>query len=160
MGYISEKLKCEIQNLVVKRFPHLDLILVFRNNFTIGSFFKHKERLSAPLCSAIVYIYKCGECNSSYIGSTKRQFRCRIAEHLGISVRNADPLQSTNHSSIMDHHRDAKHNISKNNFEILSKCNSNNILDLRTLESLYISRLKPSLNSGLPIDLDIVSFNQ
>ena len=160
MGYISDKLKCEIQDLVTKRFPRLDLILVFKNNFTINSFFKHKERLDVPLCSSIIYIYKCGECTSSYIGSTKRQFRCRIAEHLGVSARTGKPLQTSNNSSIMEHHCRTKHNISKNNFEILSKCNSNNIFDLRTLESLYISKLRPDLNSGLPVDLNIVSFNQ
>ena len=154
MGYISDKIKCEIHELVNKRFPHLDLILVFRNNFTIGSFCKHKESLPAPLCSSVIYIYNCGECNSSYIGSTKRQFRCRIAEHMGVSVRTGRPLQAPNHSAIMEHHCITKHNISTNNFKILSKCN-NNLYDLRTIESLYITKIKPNLNSGLPIELDI-----
>lgn len=158
MGYISDKLKNELQNIISKRFPHLDLVLVFKNNFTIHSFFKHKEKLSIPLCSSVVYLYKCGECNSSYIGSTKRQFRCRIAEHLGLSVRTGKPLQTPNNSAIMDHHYRTNHNISTNNFEILSKC-ANNIYDLRTIESLYISKFKPNLNSGTPVELDIFSFN-
>ena len=33
MGYISDKIKCEIHELVNKRFSHLDLYPVFRNNF-------------------------------------------------------------------------------------------------------------------------------
>ena len=158
MGYISDRLKCEVSELVSRRFPHLNLFLVFKNNFTINTFFKHKESLPAPQCSYIIYIYNCGECSSSYIGSTKRQFRCRIAEHLGVSVRTGRPLQAPNYSAIMDHHNRTNHNICKDNFKILSKCN-NNLYDLRTLESLYISKLKPTLNSGLPIELDVVSFN-
>ena len=109
MGYVSDKIRSEIQNLVTKRFPHLNLVIAFRNNFTIHSFFKHKEKLAAPLCSSVIYRYKCEECSSSYIGSTKRQFRCRIAEHLGVSVRTSKPLQTPNYSAIMEHHCKTNH---------------------------------------------------
>ena len=91
-------------------------------------------------------------------GSTKRQFQCRKAEYLGLSVRTGKPLQALNNSAIMDHHYKTNHNISTNNFEILSKC-TNNIYDLRTIESSYISKFKPNLNSGIPVELDIFSFN-
>ena len=83
----------------------------------------------------------------------------QLSEHLGVSVRTGKPLQTPNHSAIMEHHCNTNHRISTNQFEILSKC-PNNLYDLRTIESLYITKLKPNLNSGLPIDLEIFTFNQ
>ena len=37
------------------------------------------------LLLGIVYQYKCDDCNATYYGKTKRHFKVRIFEHLGIS---------------------------------------------------------------------------
>ena len=37
------------------------------------------------LLSGLVYQYKCGGCNATYYGKTKRHFKVQIGEHLGIS---------------------------------------------------------------------------
>ena len=37
------------------------------------------------LLSGLVYKYKCGGCNATCYGKTKRHFKVRICEHLGIS---------------------------------------------------------------------------
>ena len=37
------------------------------------------------LLSGLVYKYKCGACNVTYYGKTKRHFKVRIFEHFGIS---------------------------------------------------------------------------
>ena len=42
------------------------------------------------------------------------------------------------------------------NFKTLNK--THNKKYIRTLESLYIAKIKPNLNTGVPFDLDMFSF--
>ena len=51
----------------------------------VKSFFTFKDKLPKMLPSGLVYQYKCGGCNATYYGNTKRHFKVRICEHLGIS---------------------------------------------------------------------------
>ena len=152
-GYISEKLKNEIHLLVDKRFPHLNLRLAFRNDFSVGSLFRHKERLEPSLCSSLIYEYNCPLCNECYIGSTVRQYGCRISEHRGVSVRTNAPLGKQPNSAIYDHSFETGHRILTSSFKILDKCREAS--QLRTLEALYICRKIPTLNSGLPVELSV-----
>ena len=152
LGYISDKIKNEITNLTQKRFPHLNLKIVFKNTFSIGSIFKHKEKLSKPLCSGIIYKYECLICKDQYIGSTIRQFQCRISEHQGISPRTNQPISTPFFSAIRQHHLDTGHILTQNSFDIMDKTIQSN---LRTLEALYIAKYKPKLNTGLPVELEI-----
>ena len=152
-GYISDKIKDELKHLIERHFPHINLNLIFTNKFSIGSFFKHKERLPEPMCSCIIYDYKCMLCNKHYIGSTARQLSCRIAEHMGISVRTGLPLSTQPYSSIHQHESETGHRIQKSNFKILSYSNRSS---LRTVEALYIHKSKPELNCGLPVELSLI----
>ena len=135
-------------------YPHVDLRLVFTNKFTIGSLFTHKDRMPTSLCSDIVYSYNCGDCMSQYIGSSIRQFRCRISEHRGVSVRTGRPLTSINNSAIKEHSLTHNHIIKQDNFKIIGKTNQYNI---RTLEAILITTKKPNLNTGLPCELSILT---
>ena len=152
-GYISEKLKNEINILVNVRFPQLDLRLVFKNELSIGSLFRHKERLETSLCSNVVYKYKCALCNECYIGSTARQFGCRISEHKGVSVRTSLPTANKPNSAIYDHSFQTGHQTSMTSFKILDKCRD--VSQLRILEALHIFRSKPTLNTGFPVELSV-----
>ena len=104
-------------------------------------------------CSSIIYLFTCGECNSQYVGSSIRQLKCRVAEHMGLSPRSNLPISHPNFSSILEHHKLSKHALSPSNFKILS--NSNNS-DIRLLESIYIYKLRPKLNNSTPCELNIV----
>ena len=152
-GYISEKLKNSIRLLVGRRFPHLNLRIAFRNDFSIGSLFRHKERLESSLSSDVVYEYNCALCNECYIGSTARQYGCRISEHRGVSVRTGAPSTKQPSSAIYDHSFETGHQLLPRSFKILDRCREAN--QLRTLEALYIYRKIPTLNSGLPVDLSV-----
>ena len=88
-----------------------------------------------------------------YTGSTTRQLQCRIAEHMGGSVRTNRPLNKNPVSAIFDHSFNSGHAISKDNFKIIDRHNS--VSQLRLLESLYIFKTKPSLNDGLPVQLPV-----
>ena len=152
-GYITDQIKSDIKSIVDKHLPQIDLQLIFVNNFHIGSFFKHKEKLAESLCSGVVYDFECMHCNMHYIGSTARQLPCRIAEHMGISVRTNRPLATIPNSSIFQHEREKGHRIQKSNFKIISFVNK---ASLRTVEALHIVKNKPKLNSGLPLELFLI----
>ena len=151
-GYISQKIKNVINRLTSEMYPQINLKIVFSNKLTISSFFKHKESLQSDMCSSVIYKFTCA-CNAQYIGSTARQLRCRISEHMGISVRTQLPLNSQITSSILEHSKQHFHQITYDNFKIITKTNNS---DLRLLESMYINKFKPNLNEGLPVDLNIL----
>ena len=140
--------------MALKFFPHLKLNLIFKNGFSIGSMFRHKERLPSELCSSVIYKYMCALCNKCYIGSTTRQLKCRIAEHKSLSVRTNLPLSKPPFSSIMEHQLNTGHLVNSNNCNIIGSQNSS--VSLRLLESLFIFKLKPEMNGLSPVDLNII----
>ena len=83
--------------------PQLNVMLIFKNDQTIGIFFKVKEKIPQLLNSMIVYKYNCASCSASYIGSTTRRFYVRISEHKGISSRTGQVTQTQSNSAIKDH---------------------------------------------------------
>ena len=85
-GYISEKIRYELKNIVYRRFPQINFKAVFRSKCMIMSLFRQEEKLPTSMCSSLVYDYRCLLCNKKYIGSTVRQFQSRIKEHMGVSV--------------------------------------------------------------------------
>ena len=153
-GYISDTIKKEIQTCVENLYPQIDLRLAFKNSFSVSSIFRHKDPIPTSLCSNVIYKYSCALCNECYIGSTQRQLQCRIAEHSGMSVRTGLPLSKLPYSAIYDHREKKDHPISEKNFKIVGR--SYSINNLRLLESLYIFKSKPEMNTGLPVELLIV----
>ena len=153
-GYISDILREEIRICVERLYPQINLKLAFKNSFSVGSFFRHKDPMPISLCSNVIYTYSCALCNECYTGSTQRQLQCRIAEHLGISVRTGLPLSRKSYSAIYDHREEKDHPINKKNFKIVGR--SFNVSNLRLLESLYILKNGPKMNAGLPVELSVV----
>ena len=94
------------------------------------------------------------DCCSTYVGSSIRQFQCRVHEHRNLSVRTGLPLTTERFSAIMEHSKITGHAINTNHFKIISRCL--NKLDIRYLEALHITKKKPNLNNGLPVELSIV----
>ena len=153
-GYVSERLRTELGKVISGRFPQCNFRFVFRNNFKIGSFFNHKDKLPSPICSNIIYSFKCLLCNKQYIGSTTRQLQCRISEHLGVSVRTGLPTANTPNSAIFEHREVTGHRINSDQFSILKSCS--NKWDVRLLEALYIKKEWPELNDSLPVELSLL----
>ena len=147
LGCHSIKIRNRLNKLIKELYPQISLKIAFSPSCTLGSFFKFKDRLEKNLLASIVYKYKCDTCNGSYIGKTKRHFKTRIYEHLGISPRTGKPVLSPSSSKIREHCESCGHGISIENFEMVSSGQSD--MDLLILESLYIYKLKPSLNSDL-----------
>ena len=144
-GYQSENMKVELEKLINKYFPHVEIHLILTNNFTLGSLFRFKERLPTELLSSVVYKYSCARCASgTYVGSTIRATHMRIAEHRGRSYRTGELLQNPHKSSIRDHVLKCCKTVSTSDFSILAQ--EKNEVHLRIVESLIIHREKPALN--------------
>ena len=147
LGYLSDKLKSELMPILLKFCPQLDIIIVFKNERTIGSFFRVKEKIPTLLNSMVVYKYSCASCNASYIGSTTRRLFVRIAEHKGVSSRTGQITQTQSNSAIRDHSFDKDHPLLSSNFSIIDRAYFK--YDLLLTESLHIHKDKPSLNNYL-----------
>ena len=108
------------------------------------------------LLSELVYQYKCGGCNATYYGKTKRHFKVRICEHLGISHLTEKKVKTDNNklTAIQEYLLCCNYSPSFDDFTILTReCND---FKLKIMESLLIARDKPILNkadSSLPLEL-------
>ena len=154
-GAQSEKLKTEILDTLAKFYPQLDLKIILSNTYTIGSLFNYKDRLPMTLRSSIIYKYSCAHCASgTYVGLTTRPLHMRIAEHQGRSFRSGNAPQNPVPSSIRDHSLKCSKQISSSEFSIIGQTKPGNHLEI--LESLYIFKLRPTLNnhmSSFPLKL-------
>ena len=93
------------------------------------------------LHSNLVYKFKC---NNMYYGKTKRHFKVRASEHIGITPLTGKKVKSPKESAVFDHIVHTGHNASFDDFETLVKeCDEFRFL-LR--ESLLILREDAPLN--------------
>ena len=144
-GEQSKKMKQDLIRKLNNFYPHIDFRVILRNDQTIGSFFRFKDRLPIAVRSFIVYEYCCALCNASYVGSTTRSLHCRISQHLGVSCRTNLALSRPDQSRIREHESGCRDcHISVDDFKILGNAGSG--MDLRLLESMYIYSKKPTLN--------------
>ena len=140
-GHQSQKMQEELSSLFIKYFNDIQFNILLINDFKIGSFFIIKIDFQRN-CELLWFInLVCVRCTSEYIGSTTRALCVRVAEHAGRSHRTSHLLTSPPYSSKLP----CDSPVSPDNFSILGSCK--NVLDLRILQSLYIFKLKRSLNN-------------
>ena len=145
-GSQSDELRTEISKLLHKYFSNISFQLILCNPYKLRNFFSYKDKISKGMRSALVYKYCCARCASEYVGSTSRALATRVAEHAGRSFRTNRILTNPPNSNIYEHANNCDSPITLDNFSILNSCS--NISDLHILESLYIYKLKPVLNSS------------
>ena len=149
IGVQTGKLVSELNAIVTKFYPQIQPKFYFRNSNSIGSYFKRNLKMPDIMSrTSVVYKYNCDCCQQSYIGSTVLQMFVRCARHSGISYRTGRPYNTKEYSSIRDHCSNTNHCFKFDNFSILTSCHSSES-DLRLLETIFIKRLKPSLNKTL-----------
>ena len=85
LGSTSFQIRKKLQILFSDKLTSCNLKIVFRSPVRVKSFFTFKDKLPKILLSELVYQHKCGGCNATYYGKTKRHFKFRIFEHVGIS---------------------------------------------------------------------------
>ena len=146
-GILSFDTRKKLSRLLKSAYPDIHFRFIFTNPCTIGSQFRHKEKVPSHLVSNVIYMFTCLHCKMRYIGETHRNLSLRIPEHLGVSPRSGEPIGRPSHSVIREHALQLSHPCNKGDFKLLHK--SRNDLDLPILESLYIKHLSPELNKNL-----------
>ena len=142
-GRKSLNIKKKLTRLIREFYPQVNVRVIFKPKKTIQKFFRFKDVIPSELQASIVYKYECHDCNAMYLGKSKRQFRVRIFEHLGRSIRTNRPLGSPSFSAIRKHSEDTDHRIEIDSFSVLTS--RANDMELGVVESLYTLRDKPSL---------------
>ena len=71
------------------------------------------------LHSNIVYKFKCNICNDIYYDKTKRHFKVRACENLGITTLTGKKVKNLKESSVFDDIVHTGHNASFDDFETL-----------------------------------------
>ena len=85
LGSTSFQIRKKHQKFSGDKLTSCNLKIVFTLPVRVKSFFTFKDKLPKMLLSGLVYQYRCGGCNATYYGKTKRFFKVRICEHLGMS---------------------------------------------------------------------------
>ena len=146
LGPVSNTVSKRLHTLMGDFYPQVALRIVYSDGNTIGNRFNFKDKVSKLCMSNIVYKYTCEFCKEFYIGKTCRQFRNRIREHQGLTVRTGKPSAPGGEvfSEIRKHCRGVHlTNVNPDSFEILAKLRNEN--DLEYLESLYQRSLRPKI---------------
>lgn len=104
--------------------------------------FKNKDPIPQTLKSEIVYSYKCGHCESVYVGETARHFATRINEHL-----NAYPTPSE--ISLHNHEKDPR------NFKVISSTPHHKILESIIIAENDPSKLLNKKETSIPLLLNL-----
>ena len=145
-GPVSYKTRNELRRILGTAFFHVDFRIILTSSFTIGSFFKTKDRIPSDVQSFVVYNYQCSSCNARYIGSTCRSFKSRRLEHMGLSIHTGNPLSNPEYSSIRNHSEVNDHRLLHKDFKILKVAPTFN--KLLITESILIQKHRPLLNSN------------
>ena len=136
------------------KLPHCNVRIVFQSKCKLINFFTFKDQIPIFLRSGIVYKFKCSGCNATYYGKTKRHFKVRMCEHLGVSALTGKRVKGDNDSAIKEHHLFCNHSSGFDDFSILAS--NNNDFKVTLMESLLINRDHPPLNKNrhsLPLEL-------
>ena len=154
LGKLLLQIRTRINRVMQNKLPHCNLRIVFQSKCNLINFFTFKDKIPIFLRSGIVYKFKCSGCNATYYGKTKRHFKVRMCEHLGVSALTGKRVKGDNDSTIKEHYFFCNHSSGFDKFSILAR--NNNYLKVMLMESLLINRDHPALNKNnrsLPLEL-------
>ena len=136
IGCFSNSTKKQLSTLVKKYCKSSKIKIVF-TSFKIGSLFSTKDKIASILKSNVIYKFKCGNCNATYIGETTRHLKTRMDEHLKYKKESHIYQHIHNNISCLD----------KSNYDCFSILDSANTQwQLKLKEGLHISWENPDLN--------------
>ena len=154
LGKLSLQIRTRINRIMKNKLPYCNVQFVFQTKCKISNFFTFKDKIPLVLRSGIAYKFQCGSCNATYYGKTKRHFKVRMCEHLGISALTGKRVKGDDDSAIKEHLLFCNHKPDFEDFSILAT--NNNDFKVTLMESLLINRDHPPLNKNkqsLPLEL-------
>ena len=154
LGKLSLQIRTRINRVMRNKLPHCNLRIVFQIKCKLINFFTFKDKIPVFLRSGIVYTFRCGGCNATYYGKTKRHFKITMCEPLGVSALTGKRVKGDNDSAIKEHHLFCNYSSGFDEFSILAS--NNNDFKVTLMENLLINRDHPLLNRNrhsLPLEL-------
>ena len=145
LGSFSKQMERKVKASIKRHLPDIEVKFIYRAATRLRTLFSFKDKIPSYLSSGIIYKYKCGRCNSTYIGESTRHTKRRFCEHMGISALTGKVLKGQNSTTVLDHIKLCKCQVSLDDFSIIGRDNSGEF-NLRVKESLFIHRDKPNLN--------------
>ena len=143
-GKLSDTLHSRLLSLFKHAYPQVSLKVIFKTTFRVANLFVFKDKIPLRLKSNVVYGVHCTNCNSFYVGKTKRHVETRFKEH-------RDPRKQ---SAVMQHLMTTGHDVSLENLKIYA--NGQYDKELLIKESLVIKNLRPDMNENVasyPLEL-------
>ena len=154
LSKLSLQIGTRTNRIMKNKLPYCNIRSVFQTKCKISDFSTSKDKIPAFLYSSIVYKFQCGSSNATYYGKTKRHFKVRMCEHLGISALTGKRVKGDDDSAIKGHLLFCNHTPDFEDFSI--PATNNNDLKVTLMESLLINRDHPPLNENkqyLPLEL-------
>ena len=137
-------------NLIATHLPQVKLLVIFNSNNRLRNFFSFKDKIPISVRSHILYRYTCDGCNAVYIGKTRRHYKVRIFEHLGLSLATGKKFtynpQNVNNSAILSHVNCKKCIGNEENFKIIGCARTDTLLCIK--ETLLLHKNKPKINTN------------
>ena len=100
LSKLSLQIRTRINRIMKNKLPYCNVRFVFQTKCKISKFFTFKDKIPLFLRSGIVYKFQCGSCNATYCGKTKRYFKARMCEPLGISTLTGKRVKCDDDSTI------------------------------------------------------------
>ena len=155
LGKLLLQIHTRINCVMKKKLPHCNFRIVFQSECKLISFFTFKDKTRISLCSSTVYKLKCRGCNATYYGKTKRHYKVRMCEHLGVSALNGKRVKGNNHSAVKEHNLFCNHSSGFDDFSMLAS--NNNDFKVRLMKNFLMNRDHALLNKNnrhsLPLEL-------
>ena len=141
LGKFSLQIRTRINCIMKTKLPFCNIRFVFQTKCKISNFYTFKDKIPSFLRSGIVYKFQCGSCNAIYYVKTKRHFKVRMCEHLGIPALTAKRVKGDDDFAIKEYLLFCNHTPNFQDFSILAT--NNNDFKVRLMESLLINTDHP-----------------
>ena len=82
--------------------PACDLGVISKVSLRMKNYFNFKDKIKRKLRSLLVYKLKCNSRDAEYIGKTKRCYRMRTSEHIGVSPLTGKCVENSQSSGVHD----------------------------------------------------------
>ena len=128
--------------------PHIKFKVAFVSNIRLKNMFTFKDKIPLDIQSLVLYKFTCNSCNAIYPGKTKRHYKVRLYEHLGISFKTELPFKynAATATAVRNHSETCSHPNDDTCFKVIGGARNN--FHLMIMESLILHRTGRCLNTA------------
>ena len=148
IGKLSKDIKKSLLSIFEKTAPHIKLKVMFVSNVRMKNCFSFKDKIPNDLQSLILYLFTCDSCKAVYPGKTKRHYKIRLYEHLGLSYKTEKPSKyvMSTATAVRQHCTECNHKNSIDSFKIIGRARNDFFLKIK--ESILLYRTGACLNKA------------